>query len=186
MNNACLFKPVALIMLTVFCSCKIELDTNHNSILKASDFVITNQISGWTADGSVANYNDPNSLQLVMDGGFEIYTGNGMIEGIQEKMATADGKRNQIMVMDFGSPDKASAMYQFQKTRLTGRSATLGYPDTVAIAKVTLSGITIYAHFSHFYFECGMTGYSPTTLAVADGILFLGYYEKKAAQGNGE
>lgn len=173
-------------MLVLVCSCKIELDTNHNSILKVSDFTLTDEISGWTAEGSVASFNDANSLELVMDGGYQIYTDNGMIEGIQEKMSTSDGRRNQIMVMDFGSPDKASAMYQFQKTSLTGRSATFAYPDTVAIGRVTLSGITIFAHFGRFYFECGMGGYLPATKAIADGNLFLGYFEAKANQSSGQ
>jgi hypothetical protein len=177
----------ALIILTVVCSCKIVLDSNHSSILKAADFAITDQISSWTMEqGGLASYNDPNSLQLVMDGGFEIYTDNGMIEGIQEKMSTADGRRNQIMVMDFGTPDKASAMYQFQKARLTGRTATFNYPDTTAIGKVTLNGVTVYSHFNHFYVELGMTGYSPASKAIADGNLFLGFYETTANQSTGQ
>jgi hypothetical protein len=188
-----------LIAALILVSCKFMLESDYNAsqnngsgqtgtsgtvLIKASDFIISNEISGWTADPSgTASYSDPMSLQQLIDGGYNDYTDNGMIEGIQEVMNSSDGHGNRIWVMDFGTADKATTMYQFEQTRLTGRTAALQeYADSIAIAKVNLSSITVYAHFNRFYFQLAMSNYSPATLATGDADLFLEFYQAKAAR----
>jgi hypothetical protein len=156
-------------------------DTAHIGRCKLS-----NQITGWGQDTSMyAYFTDDVSLQGIIDGGYQVYTINGMVDGFRQKMATPDSLHYcSIMAFDFGLLRRGTAAFNDVTSRWNKKTTLGTYDSTVAFAKPVLGGFSVAAHFRHFYFELGITGFTSadSLAAKAEALKFLNFYEQKANQ----
>jgi hypothetical protein len=154
---------------------------------------LSNQVAGWSERDTTqyAYFNDDISLQGIIDGGYQVYTINGMIDGFRQSMATTDTLHFcTIMAYDFGLFGRAADVYGNVIERWTRKSTLVCYDSTVAVVKPVLGGYSVAAHFRHFYVELGITGYGVNSAdslaqrdaAKAEAINFLNYYEQKSNQ----
>ncbi|MDD5674594.1 MAG: hypothetical protein PHC61_10550 [Chitinivibrionales bacterium] len=158
-----------------------KLVIDYTPAVKAADFRITNEFSRWKEDnGGYATYNDAISLQRLIDGGYQEYTDNGLVEGVYQSLSTTDKLNMKVYIMDFGISDQAAYLYNYKKSRGDSNPMAVGYPDSVAIGYGGSGGVTVYAHFGKFFFKVSNTGYTSYSTAISDANLFLGFYEKMA------
>jgi hypothetical protein len=87
--------------------------------------------------------------------------------------------------MDFGTEEKARAMYQSGKAKEnfndTESVTTIpGFDTSLAYAAVKLGGIQVYSYYKQFYFDIILTQYPEMDTARADAKKFLNYWASKA------
>jgi hypothetical protein len=162
-------------------------DTAHIGPCKLS-----NQIAGWGQDTALyAYFNDDVSLQGIIDGGYQVYTIRGMVDGFRQKMATPDSLHYcSIMAFDFGLQSRGTGAFNDVASRWNKKTTLSTYDSAVAVAKPVLGGYSVAAHFRHFYFEIGITGFgvngtdslAQRNAAKAEALKFLNFYEQKANQ----
>jgi hypothetical protein len=141
-------------------------------------FIGTSQLGGWHCDTVYdAYYNDPTSLQMIIDGSFERYTDNGLVDGISQRFTSNDGTKGcSMLLMNFGDTAKAQQMFFSMKQALSNPAAIFplcGYSDSVAFYRKTFSGLSAFAHCDAYYLELSLTSYSSDSAAMPDGCLFL-------------
>jgi hypothetical protein len=82
--------------------------------------------------------------------------------------------------MDFGTMQKASAMFTDMKANMTDTLADSAYPPDIVTVMAQMKGILGVAHAGKFYFELSFKGYGDTRAALEEFNRFLGVLEKKA------
>lgn len=139
-------------------------------------------ISGWTEnkESGYVEYSSGTLFDLI-NGGADQYNDEGLVEGIQQKMTSSSGDKSySAFVMDFGTADNATAMFEKMKLNEADPLAIGNYIESVAFGSRHLSGINAYAHFGKYYFEITLSGYSDESLAISEAEAFLEVYEQKA------
>lgn len=172
----------AAVFLLISCDVFNVVDDNNSSgSVTLDDFRITNEISGWSEDAS-EGYTafDVVSLYDMINGGAVKYVDDGLVEGFRQKMTSASGGAYQVMVMDFGSADKAKEFFDLNATEYSQNAASLdGFQQTTAFVYETDLTSEIYAHFEQYYFEIIVSGIANTANATREGKLFVGFYNQK-------
>jgi hypothetical protein len=170
-------------VLSVLCIC---VGINATGAVTVADFRVANQMADWTESTfqGYATFNDSTSLQALIDGGYILYTSNGVIEGIQQNLEEDVAYTGcRAMIMDFGTSAKASVFFTIAKHTSTVFPTSYplpDYADSVAVKRPVLGGVFVAAHFQNFYFEISMSGYTDSIQAVTDAKLFLAYYANLA------
>jgi hypothetical protein len=185
-----------------FIDFKLPLDsyTKTNLSISISGGVLRNKfqisntmIPGWkmahsTIDSSFVLWS-ASRLTDDIDGGAVRYTTLGMLQAADISMIGPNNSEgnpniltNNSFVMDFGNETNAKKIYAHQKDQFFDEQALsiTGYGDSVAFAKSSLSGITLYSYYKQFYFELIFDQYIENDQAVADGKKFLDYFISKA------
>jgi hypothetical protein len=168
-----------------------SLTVNHGATL--NDFIVTNQINGWTIvlyrGDSVFHFVDSTLFDLVGYANNE-YCGNcsgssALKAGTCFFLDTSSYGSAQIFVMDYGTPVRAKEQVNSMADR--ARATSLGtivsipsFPDTTAVG-VDLGGEgRAYCHFGKFYFELYLTNFiNVTSVPVGDIAMFLTYFQSK-------
>jgi hypothetical protein len=133
---------------------------------------------GWTeCDSSYTTYSDELSMARIMDGYYSVYLQNGMVNGFVHTLSKQGTFTAKPYAMECGTQARAKALYQAKKP--TMNTVKLAFPDSVAIGKSNLSGISAFAHFRHFYFEILLSGYTVQDSAVAHANTLLNFYKSK-------
>lgn len=136
---------------------------------------------GWRELSNGFHPFDTTRLYDLIDGGAVLYIQHGLLHGIYHRMQQEDGRRYDALVMEFVTPEKASAMYREQK-KLTGSDLQVGTFDTTEVcASDVLSGICIYGYFASVYFELTLTGYKDLSMAKKEAVRFVGIFKKQSS-----
>jgi hypothetical protein len=165
-------------------------------VLRSKFLISNNMIPGWktyysTVDSSFLLFSASNLYEDI-DGGFERYTDKGMLQAADLYMIGGinSEKNNYLLqspsfIMDFGTEEKARAMYQSGKAKEnfndTESVTTIpGFDTSLAYAAVKLGGIQVYSYYKQFYFDIILTQYPEMDTARADAKKFLNYWASKA------
>ncbi len=147
--------------------------------------IIDNDITGWqiakVSDTSVISDSfdvyTPAALYSKMDGPAGEYIDQGVVTAMFEHMTSPDGQNDlQLKVMDFGTPAKATAMFNDKKSREFNNAILVApYADTLVVARPLLAGLSVCAHYKKFYFEMDVSGFSDRTreLQTVDAVMDL-------------
>ncbi|MDD5674592.1 MAG: hypothetical protein PHC61_10540 [Chitinivibrionales bacterium] len=157
--------------------------TARSDSLTASQFRLSNQIGGWADTGKTyAHFANSIQLQGLIDGGYASYSAFGMVNGFEQQLVdTTDTLFNQIFACDMGSAGRAKAKFTNKKSNWPNLdTAAFAAADTTAAAQDILGGISVIAHYRHFYFEMSLSGYQQLTNAINDAKTFLAYFRQKA------
>ncbi len=122
----------------------------------------SNDIQQWVEEEDGYNvYKTSEELYQLIDGGADEYLNRGLVEGFQQRLTrTETGYSATIMVMDFGTIEKAANMYQYFSSRISPVVKAGNYNSSVAVIDPSpLDGCIGYAHFKQFYIELSLMGY---------------------------
>jgi hypothetical protein len=139
-------------------------------------------ITGWTENeqSGYAAFSSGTLFDLI-NGGADQYNDEGLVEGIQQKMTHSSGdKAYSAFVMDFGTAENATAMFEKMKLNEADPLTIGNYIESVAFGSRHLSGINAYAHFGKYYVEISLSGYADESLATKEAEAFVEVYEQKA------
>ena len=89
-------------------------------------------------------------------------------------------KTYSAFVMDFGTAENATAMFEKMKLNEADPLTIGNYIESVAFGSRHLSGINAYAHFGKHYVEISLSGYADESLATKEAEAFVEVYEQKA------
>jgi hypothetical protein len=140
---------------------KITFVLATDTATSPKSFRITNQLSGWTepAQQGYVEYVAEGLYDLI-NGGAPEYIQTGLVDGIyQELNRTSDNARIQAYVMNFGTTDSATAMFNRKKGQIESVVTIGAYANSVAAGEKFL-GTTLrtLAHFGKYYFEITVFG----------------------------
>ncbi|MCU0608267.1 MAG: hypothetical protein MUF22_00680 [Chitinispirillaceae bacterium] len=137
------------------------------------------EVSNWAPESEMGIYVGTQLYDLI-DGGAPQYLEKGLIKTGHQVIKGSDDQQVESYVYDFGTPAKALVMYKEMKLQIAGSLINdLTYPDSLVCVKAVMGGVTGYAHFSNYYFEINVNGFSDQQFAVKTLDLFLGLYAKK-------
>jgi hypothetical protein len=162
--------------------------TIHNDPARVSRFRLTDQIDGWTEDtASYTYFHDTRSLAAPINGGYVDYSRRGFVDGFLQSLETPDQlKYYSVMAVDFATPARASDMFAYRVESWGNHTTLPAFDTTIALAKPTLGGYSVAAHFGHFYFEARLLGYDisgPDSTAAKDEVTrFLEFYRQEASR----
>lgn len=140
-------------------------------------------IGGWTdSTATYVHFATAQELQSIIDGGYESYFANGIIEGFQHTAGDTAGHSAQITGCDFGTSVRAAAGYAAIANWTNNTVPVSTYGDSVAISYKVLGGMTTACHFNHFFAKFTLTGYpsSDSALVQADTKKFVDFYNQKS------
>lgn len=121
-----------------------------------------NDVQQWTQDADgYSTYKTADELYGLINGGAEEYLNRGMIEGFQQNMSrSGTDYAARVMVMDFGTIEKAVDFYNFKTSQISPTVKAGDYTPSIAVLDpAPLTGCYGYARFRQFYLEFGFTGY---------------------------
>jgi len=141
-----------------------------------------NEIAGWTqkttADALLVYTNQ--TLTDKIDGAAVPYTDRGMRVALVQELIGPDPQNATFWAMDMTSEANAKSMVAYEQTTTSASVAIPGYDSSVAIARETLTGITVYAYFKAVYLEVILDGFGQDRDAAAQtGVKFLQAEEAK-------
>ncbi len=169
--TACL----ALSFSMIFCELTDPGDGNESVQLEQLKFE-DNEVSGWALGGrGYIPFNSSNMFGLV-NGGADIYINGGLLEGFEQNMDRAGTAFTfRMWIMDFGTAEKATEMYNSRKDEFTTREAAGSLSEDVAFIDASgLYGRDGYAHFGKYVIQIAFSGYSgKLNQAKDDAIGFL-------------
>ena len=142
-----------------------------------------NEMPNWAEDDSeYREFRTADDLYAIINGGAEEYLNRAMIKGFQQYMSrSGTDYEARMMVMDFGTIEKATSMYQYKAEQISLKVAAGGYNDTTAIIDpAPLTGCLTYAHFGQYYIELGFSGYgAEKSESYTDASGFLELFDSK-------
>ena len=141
-----------------------------------TDFRIKNEMAGWQeiADSGYAEF-APDSLHSLIHGAATPYIDMGLLRGLRQKMAGAEKKTLEMLVMEYHSADECAIVFEYKKKNIT--QIPIGsYPLSAAFAREIIYGIMGYAFFNEFYFDFMFYGFDTTAHACREASLFLDFY----------
>jgi hypothetical protein len=139
---------------------------------------MTSPFNGWSEiDSTYRYFQNAHDLALLMDGYDIAYMESGVVDGYSISLTKPDSLNLHQYVMDAGTEARASSTYNAQ--RPTSNTDSLAYPDSVAVAKKVLNGITAFAHFRHFFLSFSFSGYTVQDSAVSHANALFEYYRQK-------
>jgi hypothetical protein len=157
--------------------------TAQSDTLKLRNLRMSAAFNGWSEKDSTYNYyHNQSELAYLIDGFYMPYTQNGMVEGyaitiVKVKQDTLSGRE---YVADCGT--SARAMAVFSALKPDQNRVSLDFPDSIAVAKKNLGGVSAYAHFTHFYVGVILSGYTVVDSALSDANQLFHYYQQKIGQ----
>jgi hypothetical protein len=150
-----------------------------------------------TVDSSVTLWS-ASDLNEDIDGGFERYTNNGMLQAADITMiGPRTGEidsfsnpghldtlhyelQNTSFIMDFGTETNAKAMYQGEKAKYSSELKTIkGYDTSKAFGYEGIGSLTVSSYDKQFYFELILIHYAELDTASAHAKIFLDYFRSK-------
>ncbi|MBN1578764.1 MAG: hypothetical protein JW913_19530 [Chitinispirillaceae bacterium] len=142
----------------IFWRCDCGQGTAERTVFSAK--LGDNDVSQWVQDDEGYKvYKTYDELYAAINGGAEEYIQYGLIEGFWQKM-TKGSYYVDCSVMDFGTVEKATAMYQYKADQVSPKTAAGSYPDTIAIIDDSfITGCMGYAHFGQYYLQLSLSGY---------------------------
>jgi hypothetical protein len=141
------------------------------------------EISPWRSD-TVAYYQGT-ALYNGIDGGAGQYLDQGLIKTaiqflVDDASPSNDSLNCSAYIMDFGTSANATAMFNTIMSRAVDKKTFTSFPSTIAgFDDSPLVGIIAYAHFSRFFFQMDLKGYSDKTKAIDDAERFLTILKSK-------
>lgn len=168
-HNDYLYKRIYLYALTGIINVKIW-DTK---------FYITDEITGWVDQPEYFVAFDTIQLYELIDGGDELYIGQGLIDGILQELKKGTDNTCDVYLFNFGTAQKATNMFTEQSNNVSTPVLISGYDESIAVGKEFIGGAIIYAHFNKFEIELSFMGYSDIEQLKADAAIFIQVYESK-------
>lgn len=179
-----------IVFLALIPSCGPTNPTKSNTL---DDFVITNQISGWTLRGDSLTRFVDSTLHYTIDGGDISYCGSNCAGGNSNLKAgivynmdnAAKDASVQIFVMDYGTAGNAKMQFDtitFIKIAPTSKVSIAPFSDADAVGSAFAYGMDAYCHSKRYYFELKAlqgAAYDSTYKSVADASTFLTYFQSK-------
>jgi hypothetical protein len=145
---------------------------------------LASAVAGWIDEpDSYNHFATASELQALMDGGYEGYFQNGLIEGFRSNDSTLTGRSGAFTVCDFGLAGRAAAMHRLIISGWRSNLVAVNtYPDSVALSYKVLGGMTTSCHFNHFFVEFTLSGYQPSDslAAMADVKTFVDFFNQKS------
>jgi hypothetical protein len=120
-----------------------------------------NEISGWIQDPASDGFWAGTDLiaGTSIDGEAQAYTDQGFVQGMFQNLDGPNSQFCTLRAMDFGTADKASAMYaSTQSNSISQSTAIPPYASSISIGNAAASGLSVYAHFGASYFEVFLSG----------------------------
>jgi hypothetical protein len=114
-----------------------------------------------------------------MDGGSDLYTNAGCTVTLYESLVSTNQELGVVWAMYFGTPAKAQAMFDTQKTTFSATEPVPGYDASSAIGKSALVLHTVYAHIGAMYYEMQMSGFTDATSALQAAGKILDVFKSK-------
>jgi len=143
-----------------------------------------NEISGWTQGSASDSFWAGTDLFGGIDGAGSAYMDRGFRQGMIQNLNGPDSQSCVLRAMDFGTGDKATAMYAYaQANFITNSIAIPTYDSSTAIGDAEISGLTAFAHFGESYFEVRLIGLGDqrtTCTECSAAQTFLDHLKKKA------
>jgi len=130
----------------------------------------------------------PDSLIYnALDGGAVQYIDNGLVETTEQRLwkpdSAGDSLMCRVLIMDFGTPSKAAAMFGTMVAAIPVEKTFSSFPASVAaVNDAPLVGNTTYAHFDRFYFQFDLVNYFDKTKALSDAEVFVKTMQSKVSQ----
>jgi hypothetical protein len=157
--------------------------TGQTDTTKVTGFRIKGSFDNWTeVSGSYYYLWSDLSMALLMDGYYFGYTSHGMVNGFENKLSKQDAAHDTLstvaLVIDCGTKARADSVYYYQKP--LQNAVALAFPDSVAVGRTSLKGLTVLAHFRHFYCEFAFAGYPARDSAIADANRLINYCKTKS------
>ncbi|HJX62565.1 MAG TPA: hypothetical protein VJ860_01280 [Polyangia bacterium] len=119
-----------------------------------------NEINGWTQDPASDGFWVGTDLVAgSIDGAAQAYFDQGFVQGMFQNLDAPNSQFCTVRAMDFGTAQKATAMYaSAQSTSISQSTAIPPYDLSIAIGNAAASGLSVYAHFGASYFEVFLSG----------------------------
>ncbi len=147
---------IAVFLVAAFFLSQCKIIKYSGSTISMDKFRITDDAVGsWKeTEGGFSEYASLDELTKIINGGSEYYKEFFMREGIYQTMANGD-KSYEVLVMDFGTEERAEAIYTDQKNKvITTRQIGSFSPSNVIGNEDALgSTISAYAYFGQYYVE---------------------------------
>jgi hypothetical protein len=140
-------------------------------------------ISGWTdSTASYAHFATAQELQSIIDGGYGSFFSNGMIEGYRHWASDAAGHSAQCTINDFGTKERAAAMYAKVKSIWFSSVPIASYGDSVALGHNFLGGMSTACHFNQYFAQVDLSGYpaEDSLIVRADAKKFVDLYKQRS------
>ena len=118
---------------------------------------IGKQIPEWTEKKGTYKVFDAQGLFDIINGGAPEYIDNGMIKGITQQIVISDSTTIELFAEDFGSPEKARAMYLVKKGGDQSDASDSSEFHGFMISKV-IGGFWCCGSVGRFYFEITVSG----------------------------
>jgi hypothetical protein len=140
------------------------------------------EISNWQPEAEMKIYIGT-ELFDYNNGGAPKYLDKGCLKTGVQRLNGQNSAIVDVMVMDFGTGDNATAMFKEIQMNNVGSSINDPvYPDTTVSVISVLGGVSGVARFANFYIEMSVTGFSDQVLALKTFDMVLGLYAKKIGE----
>lgn len=118
---------------------------------------IGTQFQGWTEKEGSYRVFDAEGLFEIINGGAPEYIDHGLIKGITQQVVSSDSMTIELFAEDFGSPEKAQAMYIIKKEVNEGADSDTSDNHRFVISKV-IGGFWCFGTIGKYYFEVTISG----------------------------
>jgi hypothetical protein len=140
-----------------------------------------NEINGWTQDPASDAFWAGTDLiaGTSIDGAADAYTSQGFRQGMFQNLDGSNSQTCTIRAMDFGTADKATAMYEWAQANFVSQATAIPtYPSSIATGNAAQSGLSVYAHFGATYFEVLLSGLGDQTATCAECAVAQPFLDK--------
>lgn len=168
----------SLFVVAVMCVAIVSASSGVSTKVKVKKLLIAKQLSPWVEQKETTQSFSAHGLFDVINGGAEVYIGQGLIEGIHQQFTAKDGKTVEVFAEDFGTPEKASAMMKVKKEEFSETKPISGLTDIENALSKAIGASVVIASIGRFYFEITVSGFSDDKDTEGAAISFINYYKK--------
>ncbi len=182
---------MAFLKKTMFCclgisllwvSCKVETISPTSGGKVADLKIVPGEVSGWIEDSDgYMRFNNVAGLRTAINGAADKYFEYGTIEGIkQDLLKETDATMTlKYAVLDCGSAENATALYNFMKQDFSIKATAGNYDEATAIIDTDyLTSVKALAHFGKYYVEITPDGF-PKSDMITTATTFIKELQNK-------
>jgi hypothetical protein len=137
--------------------CKVDTISSTSGGKVADLKIVAGEVSGWIEDeDGYKEFNTVEELNSAINGAADKYFEFGTTEGIkQELLKETDATMTiRYAVLDCGSAENATALYNFMRQNFSIKAAVGTYDEATAIIDTDyLESVKALAHFGKYYVE---------------------------------